>query len=198
MATMTISKPEPAVSDTAPHHLRDVFDALPPLPGVRAEVIEGKVILSPLGTPEHHRMAMELAYELLPLSRERGWWQSAGGVSLCIEGPRDSYQPDYLLAPADCPRWGHLELLSSGIFVAAEVVSPSSAHDDRQEKPKGYAVGKVPIYLLIDPIGDEPGVTVYSKPVDGAYTSMTKVTVGSPITLPEPVGFELDTSIFKG
>ncbi len=198
MATMTISKPEPAVSDTAPHVVREIFDALPPMPGLRAEVIEGKIILSPLGTPEHSWMASDLHDALLPLRRERGWKGAAGGVNVCIEGPRDSCQPDYVLSPPDCPRWGHLELLSSGILLAAEVVSPGSAHTDRDEKPRIYAKGTVPLYLLIAPIGDEPSVTVFSKPAKGAYTAMTRVTIGSPITLPEPVGFELDTSIFKG
>ncbi|WP_333486791.1 hypothetical protein [Nonomuraea corallina] len=56
----------------------------------------------------------------------------------------------------------------------------------------------MPVYLLIDPIGDEPGVTVLSKPAAGAYAMTTRVTMGSPITLPAPVGFELDTSTFKG
>ncbi|MGI5273043.1 Uma2 family endonuclease [Nonomuraea sp. CA-218870] len=156
------------------------------------------MIVSPMGSPEHGWIAADLHDALLPLRREHGWRGSVGSVNVCIEGPRDSCAPDYTLAAPDCPRRGQLELLSSGVLMVAEVVSPGSAHIDRHEKPRVYATGRVPVYLLIDPIGDEPGVTVLSKPADGAYAMTTRVTMGSPITLPAPIGFELDTSIFKG
>lgn len=197
MATLTVREPEPSVGDATPMTARELFDALPPLSGLRAEVIEGKMIVSPVGSPEHGWIAADLHDALLPLRREHGWRGSVGNVSVCIEGPRDSCTPDYMLSAPDCPRWGRLELLSSGVLMVVEVVSPGSTHTDYHEKPRVYAKGRVPVYLLIDPISDEPGVTVFSKPADDVYATTTRVTMGSPITLPEPVDFELDTSIFK-
>jgi Uma2 family endonuclease len=118
-------------------------------------------------------------------------------VNICIEGPRDSLAPDYVLSPAKCPRWGEGELLSSGVLMVAEVVSRSSTHTDRESKRRLYAVGGVPVYLLIDPIAQEPAVTAFSEIKDGVYQAMTTVIVGTPIKLPTPVGLDLDTSIFK-
>lgn len=202
MVAMTTSEPggTPARSgeDPTPLTTRELFDALPPLPGLRAEVIEGKLIVSPLGSPEHSWIAADLHDVLLPLRRRHGWRGSPGGVNVCIEGPRDSLVPDYVLAPADCPRWGTLELLSSGVLMVAEVVSPSSVHTDRHEKVKVYARGRVPVYLLIDPRPERPSVTVFSGAGDRGYGTMTEVAMGSPVLLPEPVGFELDTSALKG
>ncbi|MBF8187441.1 Uma2 family endonuclease [Nonomuraea sp. K274] len=180
-----------------PQTARELFDALPPLPGFRAEAIEGKLIVSPLGSPEHAWMAMDLNNALISLTVERGWKAAAGGLNICIEGPRDSLAPDYVLAPPDCPRWGRGELLSSGVVMVAEVVSPSSVHTDREEKRRLYALGRVPVYLLIDPLADEPAVTVFSEIKDDAYQVTTTTLIGTPIKLPAPVDFELDTSIFK-
>ncbi|MER6946168.1 Uma2 family endonuclease [Nonomuraea sp. NPDC000554] len=180
-----------------PHTARDLFDALPPLPGFRAEVIEGKLIVSPLGTPEHVWVAADLHDALLPLRKERGWRGAPGGTNVCIEGSRDSLVPDYVLSPPDCPRWGTLELKSSGVLMVAEVVSPSSMHTDHHEKRRIYAQGGVPVYLLIDPRPKHPTVTVFSHLDDGAYQTRTSVAMGTPLLLPHPVDFELDTSIFK-
>ncbi|TDD39656.1 Uma2 family endonuclease [Nonomuraea terrae] len=181
----------------SPLTARELFDALPPLPGLRVEIIEGKLIVSPMGTPEHQWLAADLHDALLLLRRERRWRGSPGGPNICIEGPRDSLAPDYVLVRPDCGRWGDGELLSSEVLMVAEVVSPSSVRVDLEEKPRLYAVGKVSVYLLIDPMGKTPSVTVFSDIKDDAYQTTTKVAMGTPIMLPPPVDFELDTSIFK-
>ncbi|WP_431910901.1 Uma2 family endonuclease [Nonomuraea jabiensis] len=181
-----------------PSTARELFDALPPLPGFRVEVIEGKLIVSPMGTPEHTWMAVDLNNALFPLCKERGWRGAPGGLNVCIEGPRDSLIPDYVLTHPLCPRWGPGELLSSGVMMVAEIVSPSSVHTDREEKRRLYALGRVPVYLLIDPIADEPSVTAFSDIERGVYQRMTRVIIGTPIALPSPVDFKLDTSIFMG
>ncbi|MBB6547872.1 Uma2 family endonuclease [Nonomuraea rubra] len=175
---------------------RELFDALPPLPGFRVELIEGNLLVSPLGSPEHSWRAADLHDALFPLRKERGWSGSPQGPGICIEGPRDSASPDYVLSPPDCNRWGN-ELLSSGVIMAAEIVSPSSIHTDRVAKLHLYALGKIPVYLLIDPIAQPPVVTVYSNLQDGEYRTATSVAMGKVICLPSPIDFELDTSMIR-
>ncbi|MFI7699033.1 Uma2 family endonuclease [Nonomuraea sp. NPDC049480] len=179
-----------------PRTVRELFDALPPLPGFRVEVIEGKLIVSPMGNPEHTWMAVDLHNALLPLSIERGWRGAPGGLNVCIQGPRDSFVPDYVLTPPDCHRWGAGELLSSGVIMVAEVVSPSSVRIDREDKVRLYALGQVPVYLLIDPLAKEPSATVHSDIKKDIYDTIFTVPLGKPLYLPDPVDFELDTSIF--
>ncbi|GAA2881702.1 hypothetical protein GCM10020220_084920 [Nonomuraea rubra] len=48
--------------------------------------------------------------------------------------------------------------------MAAEIVSPSSIHTDRVAKLHLYALGKIPVYLLIDPIAQPPVVTRLQQP----------------------------------
>ncbi|MEV0821022.1 Uma2 family endonuclease [Nonomuraea rubra] len=182
-------------SEPMPRTARELFDVLPPLPGFRVEVIEGKLIVSPAASLEHTFAAVNLHNALLPLTMERGWLSAPGGLHICIEGPRDSFEPDYLLTPADCPRWGN-EFLSSWVIMAAEVISPSSIRIDREDKLRLYPLGKVPIYLLIDRIGESPSATVHSDLKEGEYRTISTVPLGRPLYLPSPIDFELDTSIF--
>jgi hypothetical protein len=176
---------------------RELFEALPDLPGFRAEVIEGSVILSPLGTPDHARCAMRLNRALIPTMEEHGWEGYTGNIDVCVDGPREPVAPDFVMAPADCPLWGERELRSSGLIMVAEVVSKGSAARDRTEKPHLYATGDVPIYLLIDIVAEPQTVTVYSGIDDGEYRVTTTVPIGAPILLPDPVNVKLDTSIFR-
>jgi Uma2 family endonuclease len=179
--------------------IRESLDALPKLPpGYRAEIIKGNLIVSPAGTPEHGLCASRLHRALIPVMDREGWEAWVGGsIDVCIEGPRDQLEPDLVLAALDCPRWGPHEFLSTGVVMAAEVVSPSSVRQDRDDKPGLYALGRVPVYLLIDPLAKPPSVTVYSGIDDGAYRKVSTVPMGEPLHLPAPVDFELDTSIFK-
>ncbi|MFD1538068.1 Uma2 family endonuclease [Nonomuraea guangzhouensis] len=191
------TEPEQTSDSRMPRTARGLFDALPHLPGLRQEVIKGSLIVSPMGTPEHAWIASDLSEALLPIRRERGWRAAVGTVSVCIEGSRESLSPDYLLSPPNCRRWGDYELLSSHVLLVAEVVSPTSAHRDHHEKQEIYAQGGVPVYLLIDPIASQPAAIVFSEIKDGAYQKTTRVVMGTPLYLPKPIDFELDTSIFK-
>jgi Uma2 family endonuclease len=140
---------------------------------------------------------MRLNRALDALMDEKGWESWVGNVDVCIEGPREPVEPDFVLAPNDCPLWGERELRSSGLIMVAEVVSTGSAHRDRAEKPALYATGGIPVYLLIDTLEVPAKVTVHSDIGDGAYQAVTQVTVGTPLHLPKPIDVELDTSIFK-
>ncbi|MEO3804797.1 Uma2 family endonuclease [Nonomuraea sp. B1E8] len=185
-------------TDTArlPATARELFDALPSLPGLRAEVIDGRLIVRPVGTPEHARIAMLIYRALLPLLVERGWDGFAGNVDVCVDGPRTPVEPDFVLSPPDCRRWGERELMSSGLLMVAEVISPSSVEDDRVKKPLMYAAGGVPVMLLVDPIAVPPTVTVLSDVEEGEYQTVTRVAMGSTLHIPDPIGFDLDTAVF--
>ncbi|MFE0148221.1 Uma2 family endonuclease [Nonomuraea sp. NPDC059007] len=178
-----------------PSTVRELFDALPPLPGLRVEVIEGNLHVSPVGSPEHQGAFADLHDLLFPVRKERGWKGYPGGLDVCVEGPREPVVPDYVLLPPDCPRWGEREMRSSGLIMVAEVVSPSSKHDDRVTKVGLYATGGVPVYLLLDPL--ERKATVYSDIADGAYQAKDECVLGETLHLPEPVDFDLETTAFK-
>ncbi|MET8387703.1 Uma2 family endonuclease [Streptosporangium canum] len=186
----------PAEDHPLPPTPREFFESLPPTLRLRAEIIDGNLILSPSGIPRHGRIAMHLAFALLPILDENDWESFAGNVDVCIEGPRDTAIPDYCLALRDAPLWGDREILSSGLIMVAEIVSPGSMETDRATKPRIYAGCGIPIMLIIDPVASPPMITLLSDPEDGAYQTITQTQIGKPIRIPSPVDFELDTSIF--
>jgi Uma2 family endonuclease len=187
----------PVSDGPLPSTPRELFDSLPPLPGLRTEIIDGRLIVTPVGTPEHGWSAMLLFDAFRALCRDRGWRGWSGNVDVCLDGTRDPVEPDFVLAPKDCPRWGERELLSSGLKLVAEVVSRGSAQDDREKKPVMYARGGVPVMVLVDPLATPPTVTVYSEPKEGLYQMSATVTFGREIHVPHPIDFTLDTSVFE-
>ncbi|MFF3442852.1 Uma2 family endonuclease [Streptosporangium sp. NPDC002721] len=190
-------RPSPATaSRRLPHTPRELFDALPSLPGLRAEVIGERLVVSPLGTPEHARTAMRLFSELHHPIADGDLNAYTSNVAVRVDGSHDSVVPDFVLALASCPRRGTRELLSSGLLMVAEIVSPGSTVDDRDRKPAIYASGGVPVMLLVDPVAAPATVTVLSDPKEGDYRTSTRVEMGSSLHLPEPIDFTLDTSIF--
>jgi hypothetical protein len=106
--------------------------------------------------------------------------------------------PDLMIAPKDAPGFGDNELLRQGVLFVAEVVSPHSKSWDRVAKPRAYAQGRVPLYLLIDQLADPATVTLFSDPGEGSYQSCQPVTAGQPLRLPAPFGIALDTGRLLG
>lgn len=180
----------------AERNLRDLYDHLVPHLGRwRAEIIDGRLIVSPVGSPENQWKAYLLPEALAPLARERGW-RVYPGLDVCLPGTREPFEPDFAMAPKDAPRWGEREVFTDGLVMVGEIVSPASVEDDRVKKPRIYARGQVPVMLLVDPVCDPPTVTVFSRLKNGAYTEKTEVTMGEKLYIPEPVDFTLDTAIF--
>ncbi|MFL6052429.1 MAG: Uma2 family endonuclease [Actinoallomurus sp.] len=176
--------------------LRDLYDRLVPNLGRwRAEIIDGRLIIGPRGTPGERWMTVVLGEALAPPARERGW-RVYPGLDVCLPGTREPFEPDFAMAPKDAPRWGEREVFTDGLVMVGEIVSPASIEDDRVKKPRIYSRGRVPVTLLVDPVCDPPTVTVFSRLKDGAYTEETEVTMGEKLHVPEPVDFTLDTAIF--
>jgi len=176
-------------------NLRALYDHLVPHLGRwRAEAIDGRLVVSPVGSPEHQWIGGLLCEALLPVARERGW-RAWPGLDVCLPGSRLPYEPDFVMGPKDAPRWGDREVFTDGLIMVGEVVSPGSMKFDRNDKPGIYAGGGVPILLLVDPLGERATVTVFSEPKDGRYARSTLVEMGEKLHIPEPVDFTFDTSV---
>ncbi|CAD5970670.1 Uma2 domain-containing protein [Streptomyces sp. KY75] len=84
-----------------------------------------------------------------------------------------------------------------GVLMVVEVTSYDEDTDrrDRVEKPGAYAETGIPVYLLID--RDSCEVKVHSQPDGVRYEQVVTVPYGKTVTLPDPVGIELDTEPLK-
>jgi Uma2 family endonuclease len=115
-------------------------------------------------------------------------------VGLVVEAYRKGRaRPDATLAPdrhfAGQGEWAE----ATGVLMAVEVTSFDAGTDrrDRKEKPRAYAETGIPVYLLID--RSTADVVIHSEPVGGEYSVELKVPLGKVVSLPQPVGFDLDT-----
>lgn len=162
--------------------------------GVRLELINGKLGVKPPQDGDHGRIVQWLTRSCI--QARPGLFLHGQGLKLPIY--RKGYvRPDGVLAPSDAfvgqGEWASTE----GVLMVVEVTSYDSDTDrrDRAEKPRAYAEAGIPVYLLID--RDTCEVVVYSDPDGVRYEQVRIVPFGKSLTLPDPVGIELDTEPLK-
>jgi Uma2 family endonuclease len=167
------------------------------IPGHRVEFIDGQIIVSPRASRWHSSAVDGLIDALFDVKRANGW-RFHMNLTAHIAATRDRLIPDLMVAPKDAPGFGDNELLGHEVLLVAEVVSPHSQSRDRVAKPRAYAQGRVPLYLLIDQLADPATVTLFSDPGENEYRSCHAAAAGQPLRLPEPFGIALDTRRLLG
>ncbi len=165
----------------------------------RVEYVDEGVLLIMNPPAFEHREIVRLIIR----SIERAFFTSATAVEWTAyagdfqwdlpDGARRFYVPDVTVVhPGARTAAGQRE----AIAMVVEVTSPSSAdtvYNDRTVKPKQYAKGGIPLYLLVDQelagwtlFGLAEGWQRYQVAAEGKY--------GEAIPLPEPLGFAMDTA----
>jgi Uma2 family endonuclease len=121
-------------------------------PGVRLELVDGDIIVSPSPAYAHSHTDRQLTIILGNYINEHDLGELVGDVDT-IFGNLDVRRPDIIFTAKS--RLHLLDADQHGIHFApdlcAEIVSPGSATMDRVDKFKLYAKHKVPHYWLIDP-----------------------------------------------
>ncbi|MGH3278244.1 MAG: Uma2 family endonuclease [Trebonia sp.] len=160
----------------------------------KAEVIEGRLVVSPVPVIWHERACQWLLLSFLEACDANDWFGDAHGEIL-LPPTGDLIEPDFMILRdastlPDCESRRPLDR----VLLAAEVVSASSVRTDREAKPKACALAGVPLYLLIDRFTKPVTISVHSKPGKEGYANVTRVTAGEKLRLPCPVDVALDTS----
>ncbi|MGH3415084.1 MAG: Uma2 family endonuclease [Actinocrinis sp.] len=175
--------------------IRRTFDALPE--EVRAEIVDGDIIVSPLQLNAHQRVIMYLA-GLITRSIPENWWvDTSGGVIL--EPDWNEYRPDLQVAPSGAwPREGNAGPILSEVKLVVEVTSPRRRDltRDRKTKYAAYARAGIPLYLMVDRYDGDGFTTLYSNPSGDQYLDAHKVPFGDKLALPEPFDVAIDTARF--
>src|SRR5690348_14129156 len=119
-------------------------------PGVRLELVNGEIAVSPSPVPDHSFVVFALAAILREHIERHGLGQLFGDVDTML-GEFDVRRPDILFFAK--PRL-HLvgeKAMEGPPDLAIEVLSASSVQTDRRDKFKLYAAGKVRYYWIVDP-----------------------------------------------
>jgi Uma2 family endonuclease len=119
--------------------------------GHRYEVVDGELLVTPAPTWSHQRVVGALFLELAPYCREQGVIEvlsSPADIELDAHG---LVQPDlfvYGLVDGELPdRWNS----GAPLFLAIEVLSPSTARADRTIKRRRFQRARIPEYWIVDP-----------------------------------------------
>lgn len=119
-------------------------------PGVRLELVNGEVAVSPSPIPEHSYVVFALARILGNHIKAKALGELHGDVDT-IFGPHDVRRPDVLFYAAARRHLIGKKAMEGPPDLCIEVISPSSAEIDREDKVKQYADGGVAFYWIIDP-----------------------------------------------
>lgn len=184
----------PALADPPPPSIEEIYKNMDPIPGVRVELLDGKIIMTGAPATGHNWVVYRLVRALVDVA-DRNGWGLLQTEAIHIPPTRERPQPDLVIAPEDAPEYDDHELYGHGVILVVEVVSPGSRHDDHDYKAGIYARGEVPRYLVIDPTADIPTATLHSDPTESGYTTAIRVPLGKPLTLPEPLDITLDTGV---
>jgi Uma2 family endonuclease len=143
----------------------DDLDSLPE-DGIRRELLDGVLLVSPTPTNIHQKLVLLLAAAL-----EEGCpdaFDVNHGVEVRLD-TRRSFIPDVLVTTAEAAQRRSNKYTADEVVVAIEVVLPTSQAMDRVTKPALFAQAGIPHYWLVDPADSltirafelEPGNDVY-------------------------------------
>lgn len=169
--------------------IEEAFDQITVPLGFRAELIDGEIVVTPPADGNHELSISSFSRQIY--KHDAHDLEISGGKGLLTPGGRCI--PDITVgsreAFLDAEAWSPVD----GVELVAEVTS-SNADRDRVVKRHRYAAADIPLYLLID--RDERTVTLFSDPdvETEDYREAHKVPYGKALPLPEPFGFDLDTS----
>lgn len=160
------------------------------------EFIDGRIGLTKVTNGNHGAIIMWLIRQCMHARPELDLNPTQGLKA--EEYRKGRARPDGVLAPVN-HFVGQGDWASPyGVLMTVEITSYDSDthHRDRVEKPRAYAEAGIPVYLLID--RDQLSVLVHSEPDPKAgYRDIHTVKIGAKVTLPAPVGIELDTEDLK-
>jgi Uma2 family endonuclease len=176
--------------------LLETFFALDTPEGVRAELVDGEIIVTaPSG--RHERIVGRVIKQVLlkgaadvDLAPSKGLITPAGGG--CT---KNFVIPDATFAFAEIDLFDDPEpwMPADGVLLVLEVTS-TRPEIDRGPKRHCYARAGIPLYLLVDQT--DKRVTLFSGPKGDDYQRINGVAMGEVLKIPEPFAFELDTSQF--
>ncbi|MEV7980553.1 Uma2 family endonuclease [Streptomyces sp. NPDC086519] len=168
------------------------FEEFEPPEGVKVELLRGVVVM--MASPDIvHNMIVADVQDQIPRSR----WSRLQTQDVDILNEASEPVPDLVVVERGLlPDSGRL-LPSQLVTMVVEVVSKSSVHQDYVVKRSIYAAGKVPAYLILDPIMAQ--CVLLTRPEgqgeDANYLTQQITKFGDPVML-EVLGAELDTSDF--
>jgi Uma2 family endonuclease len=157
--------------------------------GLRHELIDGSLIVSPSPTTSHNLIARWVARELEDSCPDKKW--VVGTDQSASINERNEPRPDIVVLRTEHMTRSPFPIVDASLVV--EVVSPNSGLRDTELKRVAYARAGVPAYWIIDPDEGKGVISLAELRLDGkAYRYETHYTANVFETMhPWPVRIDL-------
>jgi Uma2 family endonuclease len=160
--------------------------------GMRYELVDGSLLVSPSPTPRHGEVVFDLR-ELLQRQAPPGIVAS-NDVGVIMGSVHSYFVPDLFVIPRSGFRAHPKYLLPGDVRLAVEVLSEHNLGRDLVLKRHYYASVGIPRYWIVDPF--EGTLTVLALDGD-AYKKETTVEAGSTWSTEHPFPLKLDPAAFR-
>lgn len=164
-----------------------------PEDGMRHELIEGRLVVSPVPPPPHQNSGQRLIrilYAAAPLE-----FDVTPETNIRIDA--DMLIPDVMLAKSEAlSSPGSLYMDPKDVLLVAEILSPGNSKFERAWKPQRYAEGGIPFYLEVE-LPTLPRVAVYELRGMG-YVKVADAHAGETLKLTEPFEVSFDPAELVG
>lgn len=154
--------------------------------GLRRELIDGELLVSPSPVVRHQRVVLHIGSELLQFLRPRGGEAFVAPLDVVFDDS-NVLEPDVLGFLAE-----HLDRIRDGYpraapDLAVEVTSPSTKGIDRLRKRAVYERFGVPEYWIVDL--DDDVIEAYLLDAEGRYGAPHRYGPGDTVTATAVPGF---------
>ena len=160
--------------------------------GYKAELIRGKIIVSPW-SKLRYRQAMKALRRQLEAHAPEGHDADVAPFLFAFPTAERAFGPDVWVADETAFEAEGRHADAEALSLVAELTSTSTRDVDWLDKLDTYG-RLVPVYLILDMKSEE--VTMFWDPSPKGYRSCTAVPFGKPLHVPAPFDFDLDTGAF--
>ncbi|MFE9634274.1 Uma2 family endonuclease [Streptomyces sp. NPDC006463] len=160
--------------------------------GFKAELIRGKIIVSPFSKLRHLRR-MRALREQLEAHAPEGHIAEIAPFLFRFSAAERAYGPALFVADESAFEGEGRHADGAALSLVGEFTSVSTRDTDWSEKLDVYG-RLVPVYLVVDMQGSE--ITCFWDPSPHGYRSRTKVSFDQPLHVPKPFDFTIDTTGF--
>jgi Uma2 family endonuclease len=184
---MTVVEERPVTKDK----MTRLFEELE-LPDIKMELLRGEIVMM-AGPDWVHNDIIESVVDQIP----RAQWQRKQTQDVAIPGETSEPQPDLVVLEHEAFRGPGRLIPAPAVALLLEVVSKNSVDRDYRVKRSMYAVGKVPAYLIIDPLKAQ--CVLLTEPTGAGEEADYKVERISKFGEPVPIdmlGLSLETEDF--
>ncbi|MFD4262704.1 Uma2 family endonuclease [Streptomyces sp. NPDC058534] len=172
-------------------NLREVAERIEELTGLRAQIMGGKLVMSPTPRGKHAGVIRRLRRQLETVGLPDGldtYEVSSIGLP---DDPDDYVTPDLVVLPTEWEEDDGWLASAEDAALAVEVISASEKSREIRDKADWYAVARVPVFLVIDPRNGTWALR--TRPDKGAYRDALAGKFGEVVHLPQPLGVDIAT-----